>query len=213
MRFYLYLDKKFLKILFSTNEKMDFDIEVVECSIRKSNSVNNILRVEPRSEKICDDENLKREDIKDNISCNYKEGNVRKEGMCISYGFDNNRSEQTERRFINIDDITDMKNNNFYHILIENMINDNIKLENSRIIVINDFIKKYDGKLNEININKNNGFFTIDEYVVWFDRNLLISDIDLLITMSCKVTVIGYVMNCLEIHDVNFIKAIAIYIS
>ena len=93
------------------------------------------------------------------------------------------------------------------------MINDNIKLENSRIIVINDFIKKYDGKLNEININKNNGFFTIDEYVVWFDRDLLISDIDLLITMSCKVTVIGYVMNCLEIHDVNFIKAIAIYIS
>ena len=51
MRFYLYLDKNFLKILFSTNEKMDFDIEVVECSIRKSNSVNNILRVEPRSEK------------------------------------------------------------------------------------------------------------------------------------------------------------------
>ena len=142
MRFYLYLDKNFLKILFSTNEKMDFDIEVVECSIRKSNSVNNILRVEPRSEKICDDENLKREDIKDNISCNYKEGNVRKEGMFISYGVDNNRSEQTERRFINIDDITDMKNNNFYHILIENMINDNIKLENSRIIVINDFIKK-----------------------------------------------------------------------
>ena len=60
MRYYIYLDKVFLRTLFGALDKFDFKIDVMEYSIRKSYTKNNEVRLEPCIESIKDGENVKR---------------------------------------------------------------------------------------------------------------------------------------------------------
>ena len=53
MRYYLYLDRCFLRNLFSVVGNSNFNIEVVEYSVRKSNTQNNQLSIDPCIENFC----------------------------------------------------------------------------------------------------------------------------------------------------------------
>lgn len=212
MRYYIYLDKCFLRSLFSVLSSSNFDIEVVEYSVRKASTVNNQLTVEPHKENICEFENDKNiNDDKKNTQKRFKNQSLSKEGLNSQYGYGSTSTIETQRRYINIEDITDMKNNTFYHNLIEKLNQENLNSD-TRIIIEEGFIELYDRnkiiKLEE----STNSFFLINGKYIWYDKKILQGEIELLAQMSCRIKVIGYTMSCLENKN-KIIKAIAIYIE
>ena len=212
MRYYIYLDKCFLRNLFSVFSGGNFDIEVVEYSVRKSSTVNNQLTVDPRKESISEfekDKNINED--KKNTQKRYKKEHLTKEGIGAQYGYGNTSTIETQRRYINIEDITDMKNNTFYHNLIEKLNQDNLRRD-ARIVIEEGFINLYD-RNNSFKVNNDiNSFFIFNDKYIWFDKNILQGDIELLAQMSCRIKVIGYLISCLESKN-KIIKAIAMYIE
>ena len=52
MRYYLYLDKEFLKSLFASISEVDFDIEIMEFSIQKGETITKDINIAPNVNKI-----------------------------------------------------------------------------------------------------------------------------------------------------------------
>ena len=50
MRYYIYLDRMFIRTLFAVLDDFDFDIDVVEYAVRKSYTNNNEISVDPSFE-------------------------------------------------------------------------------------------------------------------------------------------------------------------
>lgn len=211
MRYYLYLDRCFLRTLFSAEGTLDFNIEVVEYSVRKSFSTNNELSVNPSVEKISEDENCCRADCEEKKELSNKNSDFHKGRVGITYDLGNASRVETERKYINIDDITNIKNTNFYHGLVEK-IRDNSRTRGSRICEEVGFIEAY-ATGNREEENSTNGFFQINDSIVWFDKTLLEGNVELIHSMACKVKVIGYTMNCEESRKRKVVKALAIFIE
>ncbi len=209
MRYYIYLDKIFLRTLFAIVDESNFNIEVVEYSVRKSVTRNNEVRLEPCIENIKDGENGCREEIKDKLSKSCRDSCVNKERVGVMYDEGNAYNIQTERKYLNIEDITNMKNIHFYHDMLK-LIDEHVKDEKSRVIKEEGYIKLCNNSRFEAN-SKN--FFMINDTFVWFDNTLLQGDIELLSQMSCRINVIGYRMNCNQVREDKIIKAIAIYLE
>lgn len=210
MRYYIYLDRALLRILFSALSNIDFDIEVVEYSVRKSYSTNNQLSVDPSMEKIKDCENSCREEIEKDKSGGCRSSCLNKERVGFGYDYGNSYNLQTEKRYINIEDITDMKNTSFYHNLLENL-RSTTRGEEDRVIEEEGYIKC--GSRAEGNPVLNENFFMVNDTFIWFNQDLLQGDITLLSEMACKVKVIGYQMNCKEDRGHKIVKAISIFIE
>ncbi len=211
MRYYIYLDKCFLRNLFSTLTTSNFDIEVVEYSVRKCSTVNNQLSVDPNVESICEVEKDKSSVNKKNIQKRYKDEKLSKQGLHAQYGYGNTSTIETQRRYINIEDITQMKNNTFYHNLIEKLNNQNSR-NDKRIIIEDGFIELYKREDMFKEDKTNDSFFMINDKYIWYDKNILQGDIDLMAQMACKIKVIGYTVSCLE-KEQKVVKAIAIFIE
>lgn len=210
MRYYIYLDKPFLRTILGSIGELDFDIDVIEYSVIKSYSNNNKLAVDP-----CIENGNNCEIFKDTEKRKNKEGSFNSEK--IRFGMDKGVScnIQTERKYINISDITDMKNIGFYHKLItkvEQMKNRDI---NNRLYENSGFITIYETRDENIKENNNfekDGFFRIDDTCIWYDKEKLQTDINLLSSMSCKINVVGYIINCLE-NSKKVVKPLAMYIE
>ncbi len=213
MRYYIYLDKCFVRNLFSVINESDFNIEVVEYSVRKSSTTNNQVSVDPYIEKLCNNDKVKNIEGSKNRQKRYGSSNAEKNGLNGNVGYANSSTVETVRRYINIDDITDMKNNSFYHNLVEKLNKERSRDSDKRIAIESGFIEIYelDNKLLD-NESKIDGFFKINNRRVWYNKELLQGDIKLLAQMSCRIKVIGYTMTCLEKED-RIIKAIAIFIE
>lgn len=197
MRYYVYMDKDLIKNLIATysNGNFDFNIDFVEYSIQKNcGNVNNI-RVDPRNEKISDDEKSK---------CSKRKSNS------ISLDAGTTFNTIIEQKYINISDISDIKNINFYHKLIEKLRD--LKIDNTRE---DDKIKEEKGKI----IKLRNEFygkdkiFSINNSYIWYDEEKCLIDFNFFTNMSGEVMVIGY--NIKETKDRNseMLKAIAIYLE
>lgn len=209
MRYYIYLDKDFLKTLFSILSDIDFNIDVFEFSVRNSYTINNNISLDPSIESSKDSEDGSKKDWKDNYSSSARDNLGRRNRVGISYDNGNSYNYQTERKYLNITDITDMKNMAFYHDLFEKIRENTSRDSNSRIFKEEGFIK--------INNNRGigediNNFFMINNSFIWYEKQKLNGDIKILQEMSCKVNVVGYKMNCFE-SEKNILKAIAIYIE
>lgn len=204
------MDKELLQILFSAIENTNFDIEVVEYSVRKNYGTSNELSIAPGLERMSDVENEMDKDITEKERKRNKCGNACKERIGVSYEHNNSYNIQTEKRYINIEDIANMKNNAFYHRLIK-MMDKEVENENSRIVLETGIICAYNNSSIE---NKKDGFFILNNNYIWFDKNKLSGDINLLCGMNCKMNVIGYMINCEKQEGVkNVLKAIAIFIE
>lgn len=216
MRYYLYLDRIFLRVLFSALETTDFNIEIVEFAVRQSNGTRNEIAISPHFEKGNDfNESLRNTNDEDKKECGNHSGNFSKEQVGVSYGYEDKCFYETERRYINIEDITDMKNTNFYHKLIEN-VRTNVINEESRICEIIGFIQPFPRNSVYSNLDGEdgkNGFLYINDTYIWYDKSKLEGDVKILSQMACKVRVIGYMMNCLELKEHKVLKAIAIFID
>ena len=225
MRYYLYLDKDFLKSLFSVIENAEFNIDVFEFTVRNSYTLNNNMSLSPSIEKSKDSEDFSKKDFKENYTSTARDSNANRKRFGISYDNGNSYNYQTERKYLNISDITDMKNIAFYHDILEKIKN-NMRDENdSRIYNEVGFVKSNKNRdmQNGLSSNLNGNFFMINDTFIWYEKDKLKSDIELLEQMSCKIHVIGYKMNCdendsdnnmnLEVKKNNILKAIAIYIE
>ncbi len=209
MRYYIYLDKEFLQTLFCSIETTSFDIEVMEFSITKNYGTSNELSLEPCHENVCDIDNAFEKEVTDKERKRNKCENISKEHIGVSYEKSNTFNMQTEKRYINIEDVASIKNNTFYHKLIKKM-DEEIKKENSRVVMEKGIIHEYDGNIN----TDKDGFFILNNNYVWFDRTKLSTDSNLLCKMNCMTNVIGYRINCNKEDKVkNIIKAIAIFIE
>ncbi len=208
MIYYLYLDRCFLRKLFCVKDSSNFNIEVVEYSIRKSDTRNNQIAVDPCMENFCERENEVR--LSKDIPKQYKDTNFTKQKVGANYGLANSSTIETQRKYINIEDITEIKNNCFYHHLIEELKNQEIQ-NDKRIIYETGIITEYNDELKDVNIDKNS-FFLINNKLIWINSELLDGSIELLSKMSCEVKVIGYEISCFN-SSKKIIKAIAIYIE
>ncbi|MEG0872750.1 MAG: hypothetical protein RSE00_02060 [Clostridia bacterium] len=226
MRYYIYLDKCFLRTLFSTIEDFDFNIEVIELKEMKSYTTSNLLRLDPSIEKFNDCENSCSQDIEcknadksnrnNNKTKRQKKGNMNKEKMGVCYDQGRTCNIQTEKRYINIEDVTHMKNTNFYHALTKTLRDNTRGITNKRICEEKGFIHPYLRGDETYPFLVENGFFMINNCYVWFDKTLLECDLSLLSKMECSVCVVGYTMNCLgenSIENKKIIKALAIFIE
>ncbi|MEG2348094.1 MAG: hypothetical protein RSB67_00410 [Clostridia bacterium] len=209
MRYYIYINRDFLRMLFSIEDDSNtLDVEVIEYSVRKSNTSTKGISINPSFEKFdeCEKESFKDSEIKKRN----RDSNFKKDKIGGEYDCSNSYNIETEKRYINIEDITSMKNNHFYHKLIE-MIKDKIKKTNyNRICEEIGYILPYN--LNREYDSKNQ-FIMINQSLVWLDSNNLEGDIELLSKMFCKMHVIGYRMDCMDQNNKKILKAIAIYIE
>ena len=170
MRYYLYLDKDFLRSLFSIFDSANFNIDVFEFSVRNSYTINNNLSVDPSVEKNKDMEDYSKKDWKDNFSSSARDSKSSRKRVGVSYDNGNSYNYQTEKKYLNISDITDMKNMAFYHDLLEKIKNNNCRDDESRIIIEEGFIKTNNNRSMENDIDN---FFMINDCFIWYDKTKL----------------------------------------
>lgn len=215
MRYYIYLDKDFLRTLFSTRDSSGLDIDVFEFSITNSYTANNNVSLNPGMENMNDGESYCRNDSVEDMSSSYKTCGANKKRVDVSYANSNSYNTQTQRRYLNIDDVVSIKNINFYHKLLENIRDELQRGQDTRLVYTNgfmqplnkDIIKKYtfDDGISD--------FFLINDIFVWYDKTKLQGNISLMYEMGCRVNVVGYMMNCKDYEKKTILKAISIYIE
>lgn len=212
MRYYIYIDKPFLRTIFASMGKLDFNIDVIEYSIKKSYTNNNNVALDP-----CIENGNNCEIFKDTTKGEKKTKNNSFNSKKIRFGYGKGVScnIETERKYINISDISDMKNIGFYHKLINNIEEINGSRKDNRLYKEEGYITTYNSENlrdEEKYFSDNEGFFRINNTCIWYDKKKLQSDINLLSLMSCKIKVVGYLVNCLESSN-KVVKALAIFIE
>src|SRR5574344_836367 len=203
------MDRPFLRTLFSVVEEFHFNIEVFEYAIRNSyhnkRDIAIDTSIENRSTNECYDKN-------DNL-IKEKNNKYNNEKLRVEYENGVAYNVETEKRYLNIADITDMKSIGFYHNLVKEIENLKDKTHN-RIYYEEGYINIYDKKEREEKMwSEKEGFFRINNKCIWYDKTKMETDIELLLSMSCKIKVIGYMINCLEKRQDIIIKALAMYIK
>lgn len=178
MRMYIYIDKDIIKCLAPKIPNISFDIDFFEYSEKRGYTTNNTTCIRPDFEKE-----------------GKKEGceNYRKR-LGISEDLGVLCNTEIVKRYINIEDVSSVKNNNFYYNIIENIKPD------KRIRSISGIISKID-----------NGCFMIekDKFLIDIQGQEKLVE---LYNNSCSVTCIGYKINCLNSPNDVF-KTIAIFIE
>lgn len=181
MRLYIYLNKELIKCIVPKISDISFDIDFFEYSERRGYTANNNTSIRPEIEN-----NTKKENNKVECFDKARIGVSGEKGVLCNL--------QIEKRYINIEDVSSMKNNKFYYDILEK-----IPLDNR--------LKKNTGKIKEL---KNNSFYIRrDKYLI--DEETYKNLIEFF-ENSCDITVVGYKINCLnEFFDVY--KVICIYIE
>lgn len=216
MRYYIYLDKPLLKSLYSSREDLEFDIEVLEYTTKKIIGSSTSICVEPKNENVDECEN-----VKENGNSSSEKGLIKKifrnrkaKREEIRFDTINRKENSIERKSVNIDDVTDIYNNNFFHRIIEKMY----KSENIRE---QDRLYKASGKMNIINernqqnfnIETNNEeiFLNLNNDFIWLEKGKLQNDINIICKSVESVEILGYVVN--ENRIGKIVKCVAVYIE
>lgn len=181
MRMYVYLDKNIIKKLAPRISDISFDIDFFEYSEKRGYTTNNNTSIRPDFEKEC------RKDCKEENMCNRKRVGISEDMGTLC-------NIEVIKRFINIEDVSSIKNNNFYYSIIEKIPEDN------RIKIVKGIIS---------NLTKSS--FFIDNYKFVVNEEAY-NELSELFDNICEVKCLGYKINCLN-SDYDVFKAIAIYIE
>ncbi len=176
MRLYIYLNKELIKCLAAKISNIKFDIDFFEYSEKRGYTVNNNTSIRPEIEN------------KD------KEGSHSRTRIGLSGEQGTLCNIEVFKRYINIEDISNIKNNNFYYSILENIP------EDSRI-------KRKIGRIKELQ----EGYFKIGKDKFLIDsqsQDILKEEFD----NECDITCIGYKINCLN-SEFDIYKTIAVYIE
>lgn len=176
MRLYLYIDKELIKKLAAKIPNIHFDIDFFEYSEKRGYTVRNDSSVRPDLERKAEEKD----------KCRLRVGVAQEQGYLSSL--------EVYRRYINIEDVSSIKNNSFYYSVIETLKEDNR-------------IKKINGKIVDINEK----CFCVGEDKFILDLNNQ-NELNMLLEYNCDLTFLGYKINSLKAkYDV--LKTIAIYID
>lgn len=213
MRYYLYLDKDFLRSLFASIPDSNFDIEIMEFSIQKGETVTKDINITPNANEISGKATWQREKEKDQDDKNEFRRQVTG-GFTFFAGEKNTCNTMIERRYINIEDISGIKNLAFYNKLVKGLEEvcgkyDKLCTENGKIYPCK--LKNPYIDIEDREYPKSNQFFCMNNKYIWIDNNYLVTDLFVLSTITSEVKVLGFRIN--KINDIEIIKAIAIYIE
>ena len=194
MRYYIYIDKDLIKNLIATYVNFNFNIDVVEYSVQKNCGNINNIRVEPRKENMCDAD----------------KGNVKRNSTGIGVDSGMTYNVITEEKYINISDISEIKNIEFYHNLIESLrkLKNEATRENSKVV-------EEEGKIEKIFENRSyeDNIFNINNSYVWYHKEKSLIDMNLFSNVCGEVKVLGYNINEDAKRSNKMLKAIAIYVE
>ncbi len=214
MRYYLYLDKEFLKSLFSSIPEAEFDVEIMEFSIQKGESITKDINIAPNVNELTGRASWQKRD-KDSKDDKEDKSECRKQvtaNVTLFSGEKNTYNTIVERRYINIEDVSGIKNLAFYNKLVKKLeqicSNENdLYIETGSIFPCK--LKNIYKEIDDRQYPKNNQFFCINNKYIWVDSNNLVTDLFFLSTITSKVKVIGFEIN--KTNDIQIIKAIAIF--
>lgn len=131
----------------------------------------------------------------------------------ISLDNSNTYQSSTTRRYINIEDVSQIKNDAFYHKLLNKLVDEmkemNICYECGNVVPYRLTSRYYN---RDGNVDDNNEFFKVNDSYIWVDKTKLETDISLLSSIADKMHVIGYNVNENQRLGYKIAKAIAIYI-
>lgn len=214
----MYLDREFLRNLVSVEGSLDFNIQVIEYRIQENCSNTNNNSIDPSIENceanFFENSNKKLED-NHSLSRPQKSNKDCRKRVCLNSSFSTTQSKTVEQKYINIEDITDMKNINFYHNLVEK-IRDNSGSRSSHICEETGYLQCLEDR---IILPKGNEygdkccFFKLNDNYVWYEKQKLCADIKFLSNISCKVNLVGYDINFDENTGKKISKAIAIFLE
>ncbi|MDF2865821.1 MAG: hypothetical protein K0R72_639 [Clostridia bacterium] len=215
MRYYLYLDKEFLKSLFASISEVDFDIEIMEFSIQKGETFTKDINIAPNANEMVGDASWQK---KDKDACDKDDKHeYRKQvtgGVTFFAGEKSSYNTIVERRYINIEDVSGIKNLAFYNKLVNKLEEignkeNNLCIESGKICPCK--LKNLYKEIDDREYPKNNQFFYINDKYIWIDSNNLVTDLFFLSTITSDVKIIGFTIN--KINNIQIIKAIAIFIE
>ena len=181
MRLYIYLNKEVIKCIAASMKNISFDIDFFEYSEKRGYTTNGNTWIRPEIE----NEITRRDDKKD---CS----NETK--ICVSKEHGMLCNLEYEKRYINIEDVSSIKNNCFYYNILGS-------------IPLDDRVKKTTGIISKL--TEKNFFLGKNKYLINKDIYIDLYDI---YENICEITVIGYKMNC-QSSDIDIFKVISIYIE
>ena len=176
MRLYVYIDKEIIKRLAANIPTIHFDIDFFEYSEKRGYTIRDDISVHPEFDKKMEEKD----------KCKFKVNFINDKG-CLS-------NVEVFRRYINIEDVSDIKNNNFYYSIIEAIEED-------------ERITKKCGLIDEIT----------EDYIVIEQNKYIINseaqnEVSKLFEHQCYIELLGYRINGLKAKYGVF-KTIAIYIE
>lgn len=161
MRLYLYINREYLKLLAPKIANFSFDINYFEYTEKRSCTLNDNVGVRP-------------EVVFNEEKCPKKKVEILKDNSEVS-------NMEIIKRYINIDDISEIKNNNLYFNIIESIVEDN------RIKCISGVIKV---------INEDNTF-VINDYTIIYNDECAEKIIELE-KYKCNINCFVFELNCLQ---------------
>ncbi len=172
----MYMDKDIIRKIAPKVSNISYDIDFFEYSEKKGYTTNNNTCIRPEVES----------------KGKHDKEAIKKIGFSEDYGVLCNT--EIIKRYINIEDVSSIKNNNFYYNILENLKEDNrVKNTIGRITKLDD------------------GCFYIgeDKYIISSEGSKMLLE---LFDNNCELTCVGFKINCLN-SQYNVFKTIAIYIE
>ena len=209
MRYYLYVDRDFIQALFGSIAGSNFDIEVLEFSHSRSETVTRDFNVSPGIDTY-NEKGMSKIDKEKSENIDKHDRNIK--NFKAFAGETNSFNTSVERKYINIEEVSSIKKQAFYYKLIEQIEKD---LESENLCLLNGRICPCKLKNPYIDVSnrsyeEDNLFFNIENKYVWLEKEKLHSDLLFLSTITKKINVIGFIINKGEENEI--VKAIAIYI-
>ncbi len=209
MRYYLYVDKDFIQSLFGSIAESNFDIDVIEFSLNKSQTVTQEFNVTPGVD-VFHESGMAKSEKEQQMTCD--EHSRHMNNFKAFVGEVNAYNTAVERKYINIEEVSGIKKQAFYYKLIEQIEKD-VTCEN---------LCKLNGKIcpcrlknpfetqNNRAYSEDNLFFNVQDKYVWLEKDKLHPDLFFLSTITKQINVIGFTINKGEKNEI--VKAIALYI-
>ena len=181
MRLYIYLNKDIIKCIAARLKDVSFNIDFFEYSEKKGYVTKDNFLIRPEIENWSKN-NVERFEC---FGSNKLDAAKEKENIC---------NFEVQRRYINIEDISSIKNNSFYYDILER-------------IPFDTRIKEIKGKITELT----NTSFNIENNKFLIDKDIYNSLVELY-ENACDIVIVGYKINCLN-ADYDVFKLITIYIE
>ena len=209
MRYYLYIDRDFIQSLFGSIAESNFDIDIIESSLSKSQTVTRDFNVSPGVD-VFHEKGCAKSEKEQQMTCD--EHNKHINNFKAFVGEVNTYNTAVERRYINVEEVSGIKKQAFYYKLIEQIEKD-IECEN--LCTLNGKIcpcklkNPFNDGVNRA-YDEDNLFFNVESKYVWIEKEKLHSDLLFLSTITKQINVIGFTINKGEENEI--VKAIALYI-